>query len=117
MMLGTTLVTACGCDLVGCIDGIIVGFSSQPATPWTVELLVNGVVVQQVPSTAMCGGLGPCDTGVLFNTSASAGVAIRVTTPAGVRTTGYSVISYRTSDAGVGCTECRGQASVVAQVP
>jgi hypothetical protein len=116
-MLGTTLVAACGCDqLSACADGIIVGFASQPATPWKVELLVNGVL-QLAPSTAMCGGPGPCDTGVLFNTSATNGVAVRVTTPAGVRTTDYSVISYRTSDRGSGCSECRGQASIVAQVP
>jgi hypothetical protein len=114
MMLGTTLVTACGCDGVGCVDGIIVGFSSQPASPWKAELLVNGVV-QQAQSGVACDDPSSCQTGVLFNTSASTGVAIRVTTPAGVRTTGYTAITYR--DSGAGCTECRGQASVVAQVP
>jgi len=116
VMLGTTLVAACGCDLVGCIDGIIVGFSSQPATPWKAELLVNGVV-QQTQSSAPCDGPRSCQTGVLFNTSATTGVAVRVSNAAGVRTTGYSVINYRTSDRGSGCSECRGQASVVADAP
>lgn len=109
------LLASCGCDTIGCIDGVIVGLSSEPPTPWRVELFVDGVS-QPAGSDAFCAGPNHCGTGVLFNISATRAV-VRVTTPAGVRNTEYTAIRYVRAPRGSGCTACRGQAQVVAEVP
>jgi hypothetical protein len=113
--LAALFLSACGCDLVGCIDGLIVGFAREPQSPWKVELFVDGAS-QPAPSTASCPGPGPCNTGVVFNSAATRAV-VRVTTPAGVKDTEYTAIRYVKTPRGTGCTACRGQAQVVAEVP
>jgi hypothetical protein len=108
-------ITGCGCDLVGCVDGLLVGFSRTPQTPWTVELLGDGVLLKAT-SAELCPAQGPCQTGVRFNTTAARAV-VRVTTPLGVRDTELGDIEYAKTSRGTGCAECRGQAQVVVEVP
>ncbi|MEO7998532.1 MAG: hypothetical protein ABI852_13865 [Gemmatimonadaceae bacterium] len=107
---------ACGCDGVACIDGLIVTMTSLPAAPFKVELLVAGQV-QSAPEEATCsvGASRPCEKSMLFRTLQRDQVSIRVTTSSGVRTTDLPRINYKSSSSG--CSDCKGQAEVTANIP
>ncbi len=106
-----------GCDLVGCVEGLLVSFDSPPAAPWKAELFVDGVL-QPEPTEARCDGTRECPNGVLFRTFARTGVSVRITTSTGERTTLLPQLSY---DKGQGepnwCDECRGMATASVPVP
>ena len=106
----------CGCDAWGCADGLYVRLDHTPASPWTIELLVNGVL-QPGPPGATCDGSRQCDPAVRYDMLPRNGVSIRVTTPTGVRTTILPRIDYTGQQRSDHCHDCRGQAFVTANIP
>jgi hypothetical protein len=108
---------ACGCDTSGCVDGLNVKFASAPSSPWTVELLVNGVLPKASFATS-CDGTRECPSGASFDTDVRDGLSVRITTSTGVRTTSLPRINYaRPSSSNNWCEECRGSAEVTVPVP
>lgn len=111
-----TLLQACsGCQTFACVNGIFVSFNAAPPMPFTVELLQDGVAVPGgTPVT--CNVSSPCTTPILLAGTPTTNVAIRVTTPQGVRVTDYPTVRYRSERPDDGCVTCR-YADLVAQVP
>lgn len=105
---------ACGCDGVACVDGLLVNLATPVPASYKVELLVAGIV-QPAPASATCASGNSCGGSVLFDTNARNQVSVRVTTSTGAKTTEYSTLTYKSTASD--CSNCRGQAEVVAQVP
>lgn len=110
-------VQACGCDLVGCTDGLRVQLPAQLNAPYRVELLVAGER-QLAPPEATCTDAAPCYHDIMFRTTPTERVVVRVTTPLGVRDTAIPRIKYSTSHPnGSRCEPtCRG-ATIRAEIP
>ena len=117
LIVSTVGASSCGCDLVGCVDGLTVHLKSLPAGAFQVELLVGGTVQPGSPA-ATCDGIRACNQDIYFSTSPTDQVSVRVTTTAGARTTTYPRIDYTTSRPnGRYCDPACHNATVVADVP
>lgn len=99
------MAAGCGCDLVGCVNGMRVQFDAPPAAPFRAELLVDGVV-QPLPSGAQCAVGQSCEGALFFVTDHVGPAQLRVTTAAGVRTLALPPLRYRPVDIGE-CETCR----------
>lgn len=112
-VLAMSMLSGCGCDLIGCASALRVQLAGLPAVPFTVELIVNGNTV----ATTGCSTDGQCQQGVNFNTSPTA-FSVRVATQTGTRVTDFAGVRYTKSRPnGAGCDpECQ-TATVTAQVP
>lgn len=118
-VLGALAFQGCstGCSLVGCVSGLRVHLAALPTGAFQVAVLVDGVV-QDAPAEATCAGTTVCYQDILFTTTASERVSVRVTTATGSRVTEIANITYAKSRPnGSGCDpECR-NATVTAQLP
>jgi len=110
-------VQACGCNLVGCADGLLVQLPTQLNAPYRVELLVAGEL-QPAPAEATCSEGAPCYRDIMFRAYPTERVVVRVTTPLGTRDTAIPQIRYSTSRPnGRGCEPTCRNASVRADIP
>lgn len=108
---------ACGCNVVGCYDGLLVQLQPRPTGPYRVELLVDGVS-QPAPPEATCTEVTGCFSGIVFRTRATDRVVVRVTTLAGTRDTAYPRLQYATQRPnGRGCDPTCHNATVTADLP
>ena len=117
VLTGSLLFTACGCNLVGCADGLRVRLDTLPTGAFQVELLVGGVV-QPAPIEATCGGTSTCYQEVQFRNFNTDNVSVRVTTANGTRVTPFAKVVYtRSYPNGRGCGPTCRYATVTALVP
>jgi hypothetical protein len=108
---------ACGCNLVGCYDGLLVDFADRPAGPYRIELFVGGVP-QVAPPEATCTEAKGCYSGIVFRTQATDNLVLRVTTDVGVRETVFPHLTYTTaSPNGKGCGPTCRSATVTVKAP
>ena len=111
------ILQACGCNLVGCYDGLLVDFPSRPAGPYRVELFAAGVP-QSAPPEATCADARGCYSGIVFRTHATDDLVLRVTTAIGVRDTAVPHVTYTTlAPNGRGCGPICRSAMVTAKAP
>jgi len=75
---------ACGCDPTACIEGLMVQFTTAPAAPIQVELLVGGQVLGE-PVSPYCGAPTGCNQFVFFKNAVPKLVTVRLKTTAGTR--------------------------------
>ena len=116
--VGATLgLQACGCNLVGCYDGLLVNFPSRPEGPYRIELFAAGVV-QPAPLEATCTEARGCNSGIVFRTHATDDLVFRVTTSLGIRDTTVPRVRYTTvSPNGRGCGPTCSSAEVTVKAP
>ena len=117
LMLAAVFLNGCGCTAAGCVNGLTVKLQSLPSAPFKIELLIGGVL-QPTPESASCTGSHQCSQEAGFSTTASDNVAVRVTSPLGVRTTEFGHITYSDQHPnGEGCGPSCRNATVTAQIP
>lgn len=117
LVMVSLALSGCGCNLVGCADGLRVHLTSLPAVPVQVELLVAGIV-QAAPLNATCSESTQCYQDIYFQTAATDRVSVRVTTSAGTRLTEFAKVVYAKSfPNGKGCSPTCLKATVTAIVP
>jgi len=115
--LGLLAISGCGCNLIGCADGLRVQLATMPVGAFQVELLVSGAV-QPAPAEATCDGVKPCFQTITFQTRARDNVSVRVSTASGERVTNLPRISYDASRPnGKGCDPVCYNASVTVPIP
>ena len=108
---------ACGCNLVGCYDGLLVDFADRPAGLYRLELFV-AAVLQPAPPAATCTEAKGCFSGIVFRTHATDNLVLRVTTAVGARETVFQRIAYTTaSPNGKGCGPTCRSATVTVKAP
>ncbi len=116
-VLSALILQACGCTLVGCIDGLLVDFPARPAGPYRVELFVNAIL-QPAPEAATCTDARGCFSGIVFRTTATNNLVVRVTTAAGARETVFPHVTYtKSSPNGPSCGPTCSSARVTVQAP
>ena len=114
---GMFALQGCGCNLVGCVDGLRVHLASMPVGSFQVELLVAGVV-QSAPVEATCTGAVACYQDIQFRNFDTDHVSVRVTTSGGTRLTEFAKVNFSKSyPNGRGCTPTCRNATVTALIP
>ena len=116
-VLAVLALQGCGCNLVGCEDGLNVHLASLPAGAFQVELLVDGVAMPG-PSAAVCAGTATCYQDIWFYQQKPQSGSVRVTTASGTRLTHFSNIKYEEGfPNGRRCGAACSNARVTAQLP
>lgn len=107
----------CGCDLVGCANGLRVQFTSAPSAPFSVELLSLSATEPAV-DRVNCPQVNSCNADVYFFGTSVSQATIRVITTAGARDSKFTDIRYTKSyPNGRQCSPTCLNASVTAAIP